>query len=146
MGTGVRKKQVVLSAGEGGQAGDTDTGWSFNHLPTHGLFRTSTAGWAMWEPGLVLAKSMVYASFLTPSSLPPPQKMTGKKKLDHLGLWEGLAERRYLTVTVLGSFTSSPHIQVLTEIIQTRAIYGREHKIERMCFWEFWQKSAFWRR
>lgn len=28
--------------------------------------------------------------------------MTGEEKLDHLGLWEGLAARRDLTVTVLG--------------------------------------------
>lgn len=47
-------------------------------------------------------KSMLLASFLTLSSLPPPQEMTKKEKLDHLGPWEGLAERKYLTAKVLG--------------------------------------------
>lgn len=47
------------------------------------------------------ANLIFLASFLTISSLLPPQEVTGKEKLDHLGLWEGLAERRYSTVTVL---------------------------------------------
>ena len=34
-------------------------------------------------------------------------------------------------------------IQGLTETTQTRAIYGSKHTVARMCFWEFWQQSAF---
>lgn len=63
---------------EEGRQGGSGIGPSFNYLPTHGL-----------GP----ADSMLLASFLTLSSLPPPQKITGKEKLDHLGLWEGLAEK-----------------------------------------------------
>lgn len=88
--------------GKVGRHGSMGRGPSFNHLPTHDLFETCPTGWVVWEPRLVLANSMLLASFLALSSLPPPQEMTKKEKLDHLGLWEGLAERKYLTVTVLG--------------------------------------------
>lgn len=43
------------------------------------------------------AYSMFLASFLTLSSLSPQQKMTGKEKLDHLGLWEGLVEKELVS-------------------------------------------------
>lgn len=80
--------------GKVGRQGGVGTGPSCNHLPTQGLLGPSPAGWVVCDPGLVLANSMLLVSFLTLSSLPLPQEMTGKEKLDHLGLWEGLAERR----------------------------------------------------
>ena len=92
---------MVLLAGEGGQAGRRGHGAKLQPL-TNPWFAWDQPGWV----GCVRCRAgtgKVYASCLfSLSSLPPPQEMTGKEKLDHLGLWEGLAERRYLTVTVLG--------------------------------------------
>ena len=84
-----------------GRQGGVGMGPSCNHLPIHAWFALDQPCWV----GCVIwagTDKFYTACLFSLSSLPPAQEMTRKEKLDHLGLWEGLAERRYSTVTVLG--------------------------------------------
>lgn len=116
---------------EEGRQGGSGIGPSFNYLPTHDLFGTSRFH----------ASCLFSNSFFSPT--PTENNREGEARpsgaVGRSGR-EGTWQWQYL-----GTLTSSPRIQVLPETTQTRALYESEHKIARMCFWEFWQKSAFCR-
>lgn len=114
-----------------GRQGGSGIGPSFNYLPTHVLFGISRFH----------ASCLFSNSFFSPT--PTENNREGEARpsgaVGRSGR-EGTWQWQYL-----GTLTSSPRIQVLPETTQTKSLYESEHKIARMCFWEFWQKSAFCR-